>query len=113
MANFEVQEDGTNVVNIGYETVVIDKMIGPTGFAPITVTADNKTYCWIVECRDIEVCRIPAQLEGDYQEPEQRGPGSLTMVPLKATPAIREVLKALPPEDADAFWARLIEAAHE
>lgn len=73
MADFEKLNDGSHRVNVMTgEVVVISKLYGPTIFADISVKAvlDNspdEAY-WIVYRGDKEWCRIPAQLDEDFDD---------------------------------------------
>ena len=119
MANLEKIDAKNSCVNVGYETVVIDKLYGPTGFAPITIES-NSAYCgWIVSCRGSEVCRVPGQIESDDAEPAP-APPTVTTVPLQATEEIRIVLYRtksgfgddyMLPEQADKLWRDLLDAS--
>lgn len=71
MADFEKLDDGSTRVNIGYDTVHVCKLYGPTIFADLTIKADADGACWIVYRGDKEWCRIPAQLDEDFAEDDQ------------------------------------------
>ncbi len=59
---------------VGYETVVIDKLFGPMIFANLKVRADAESGDWIIERQwikngnYIEWCRIPGQFNDEFSE---------------------------------------------
>lgn len=70
-------EFGKNItVEVGYQSVSIDKMFGPQIFASLRITADPKTNTWLIERQDInsaewvEWVRIPGQLKSDFEGEE-------------------------------------------
>lgn len=56
------------------DTVVIDKLYGPLIMANLRITACAEECCWIIErewietSKYIEWCRIPAQLEEEFNK---------------------------------------------
>lgn len=65
----------TKTVEIGsMDTVVIDKLFGPTIFADLRITADSDRGCWVIERmwinkgEFIEWCTIPCQIEKEFEE---------------------------------------------
>jgi hypothetical protein len=70
-------------VEVGYQSVIIDKLFGPMIFANLRITADPKTNTWLIERETIfqtagggshhewiEWVRIPGQLEREFKEVE-------------------------------------------
>lgn len=68
-------------VEVGYESVVIDKLFGPQIFANLRITADPATNTWVIERSTIkydkegnsdnlwiEWVRIPGQIGIEFQE---------------------------------------------
>lgn len=70
MADFEKLNDGTYRVNCGYETIHLCKLYGPTIFADLTIKTvlDDDDAYWIVYRDEKYFCRIPAQLDEDFEE---------------------------------------------
>jgi hypothetical protein len=70
VADFEKLDDGTFRVNVGYCTVHLCKLYGPMIFADLTIKAVNEgdDAYWIVYRDDKEWCRIPAQMDGDFED---------------------------------------------
>lgn len=67
----------THKIEIGSGDVVeIDKLFGPTIFADLRITADFESGSWIIERmwiatgQYIEWCRIPCQIEQEFEEDE-------------------------------------------
>lgn len=60
-------------VEIGYESVIIDKMFGPQIFANLRITADPNSNTWLIERQKIddnkwiEWVRIPGQLDIEFK----------------------------------------------
>lgn len=69
MADFEKFADGNCRVNVGQESVHVCKLYGPTIFADLTVTPvmDGDDAYWLVLRDGKEWCRIPAQLDEDFE----------------------------------------------
>lgn len=63
-------------VEVGYQSVLIDKMFGPQIFANLRITADPKSNTWLIERENIhdaewvEWIRIPGQLAFEFKENE-------------------------------------------
>lgn len=77
MADLEKRADGSFCVNVGGEELTIRKLYGPTIFADFTVRATfvgDDAY-WLVLRDGKEFCRIPAQLEGDFEDDADTGDG--------------------------------------
>lgn len=75
MADFEKLNDGTHRVNVGYETLHICKLYGPTIFADLTVVSiSGEDACWIVYRNGKEWCRIPAQLDEEFADEDGEEP---------------------------------------
>lgn len=74
----EGQEPEQITLYVGsHQVVTIEKEFGPTIFAPLRIkqVVGNKAE-WIIERQGgdekwIEVARVPAQLESDFEETEQ------------------------------------------
>lgn len=73
--NQEVQFDSDKVgtVNVGSNSIIIDKLFGPTAFAELRITANVERNAWVIERGDMcgnfrEWCTIPGQQEEDYRE---------------------------------------------
>jgi len=56
------------------DSVIIDKLFGPTVFADLKITADYTRGCWVIErmwIKDgkwIEWCTIPSQIEQEFSD---------------------------------------------
>lgn len=63
-------------VEVGYQSVIIDKMFGPQIFANLKITADPNSNTWLIERQKIddgewvEWVRIPGQLDIEFKESE-------------------------------------------
>lgn len=61
-------------IEVGYQSVVIDKMFGPQIFANLRITADPKSNTWLIERQTIddgkwiEWVRIPGQVGFEFKE---------------------------------------------
>jgi hypothetical protein len=61
-------------VEVGYESVVIDKLFGPQIFANLRITADPKTNTWVIERQMIDTgewqewVRIPGQVAFEFKD---------------------------------------------
>jgi hypothetical protein len=73
MADTEKLRDGTLQVNMGYESVRLAKMYGPTIFADLTVQScvEGDRAEWIIYRDGVEWVRIPAQLDSDFSDDPQ------------------------------------------
>lgn len=64
-------------VEVGYQSVIIDKMFGPQIFANLKITADPKTNTWIIERQTIntgewvEWVRIPGQVDFEFKDEQE------------------------------------------
>ena len=69
------------IVEVGYQSVIIDKLFGPQIFANLRITADPSTNTWKIERQTImndkegnswvewiEWVRIPGQLEIEFRQ---------------------------------------------
>jgi len=63
-------------VEVGYESVIIDKLFGPQIFANLRITADPKINTWIIEREMIDTgvwqewVRIPGQVAFEFKDNE-------------------------------------------
>lgn len=61
-------------VEVGYESVIIDKLFGPQIFANLRITADPKTNTWLIEREMIDTgewqewVRIPGQISIEFKD---------------------------------------------
>ncbi len=64
-------------LEIGYVSVIIDKIFGPQIFASLKITPDPKTNSWVVQrqrCDNaewVEWVRIPGQLDFEFRKAEE------------------------------------------
>ncbi len=60
-------------VEVGYESVIIDKIFGPQIFANLRITADPKTNTWVIERQMIDTgewkewAMIPGQIAIEFK----------------------------------------------
>jgi hypothetical protein len=66
MADLEKIDEKTFRVNVGYETIYVDKLYGPTAFSTLEIRADSSSGDWLINCRERLMCRIPGQMPEDY-----------------------------------------------
>lgn len=75
----ETTDQGEDIITLehGYETIILDKLYGPTIFANLRIRAViSPTAEWVIERQSIinrevkwvEHARIPAQLDGEFDE---------------------------------------------
>jgi hypothetical protein len=63
-------------VEVGYQSVTIQKMFGPQIFADLRITADPKNNMWVIEREIIktgewvEWARIPGQVSFEFDDEE-------------------------------------------
>ncbi len=68
-----IKENEINI-EVGYQSVVIDKMFGPLIFASLRITPDAQSNKWIIERQNIndsewvEWVRIPGQLAFEFKD---------------------------------------------
>lgn len=61
-------------IEVGYQSVVINKMFGPLIFSSLRITADPKTNTWVVEREIIktgdwvEWVSIPGQIDIEFNQ---------------------------------------------
>ncbi len=73
--NYTSYKNGIKL-EIGYLSVIIDKIFGPQIFASLKITPDTKTNSWVIErqrCDNaewIEWIRIPGQLDFEFNRTE-------------------------------------------
>ena len=64
-------------IDVGYESVIIEKMFGPLIFASLRIRALPKTNTWLIERQIINNnewvswAEIPGQLESDFDPEEE------------------------------------------
>jgi hypothetical protein len=82
-----IDENGVATLQLGSgETVVLDKLFGPTIFADLRITVDTSrgwviSRKWVKTDTWIEWCVIPAQIDEEFDDFEHPSPSQSSTAP--------------------------------
>lgn len=68
------KNDQEITVEVGCQSVIIDKLFGPQIFANLRITADATSNTWLIERENISTgkwvqwVRIPGQIQSEFEE---------------------------------------------